>query len=366
MINVIKLDGTMVPFDVNKIINVILKAMNEVGIPDSGWAVNTSLEIQAQLFSTNTNVTVRDIHTYVENELMREHPNAARAYIDYRARRDIAREEGSALHKHIMGLINRTDEATLNENSNKDSRVLHTQRDLLAGLVCKHYGLNHILPKNVANGHIDGDIHFHDLDYSPFFPITNCCLVDLKFMFDNGFKMGAAEIETPNSITTAAAITAQIIAQVASSQYGGTTIGDIDVVLAPYVDKTYDKHMEAAIKWLPLGANYIQYADEMTERDVSSAMQGLLYEVNTLHTSNGQSPFVTFGFGLGDTWSAKLVQKWILKQQIKGLGKKNITPVFPKLVYAVKEGHNLNDGDPFYDIKQIAVECASKRMYPKR
>lgn len=362
MIKVIKRDGTRSEFDVNCIINAVLKAMNEVGVPDSGWAVNTALEIQSMLFAENKDVTVKDIHNYVEDSLMAAHPSVARAYIDHRARRDKAREEGSTLHKQIMGLIQRTDDNILNENSNKDSRVLHTQRDLLAGLVCKHYGLNHILPKHVAQGHLDGLIHYHDLDYSPFFPITNCCLVDLKFMLDTGFKMGAAEIETPNSITTATAITAQIIAQVASSQYGGTTIGDIDIVLAPYVEKTYQKHLQVAHDW---GISMcLDYATERTERDVKSAMQGLLYEVNTLHTSNGQSPFVTFGFGLGDTWSAKLIQKHILEQQSKGLGAKGITPVFPKLVYAVKKGHNFAEGDPFYDIKQQAVECAAKRMYP--
>ena len=362
MIKITKRDGVSAEFDVNLIINAIIKAMNDVGVVDSGWAVNAALEIQSQVFSQGGTFTVAEIQTYVEDALMKSHPDVARAYIGYRARRDKAREEGSNLHSQIMGLINRTDEGTLNENSNKDSRVLHTQRDLLAGLICKHYGLNHVLPEEVAKAHTDGSIHYHDLDYSPFFPISNCCLVDLKFMFDNGFKMGAAEIETPNSISTAAAITAQVIAQVASSQYGGTTIGDIDVVLAPYVTKSYNKNLKLAQIWGI--ANSEKYAMDRTEADVMSAMQGLLYEVNTLHTSNGQSPFVTFGFGVGDTWEAKMIQVGILKNQITGLGKKGITPVFPKLVFALKEGHNLAEGDAFYDVKQLALECAAKRMYP--
>ena len=362
MINVIKLDGSVVTFDVNKIINAIIKAMNEVGVPDSGWAVNTALEIQNTLFSRTDDITVKEIHTYVEDILMMEHPTVARAYIDFRARRDKAREEGSSLHEQIMGLINRTNTEVLDENANKDSRVLHTQRDLLAGIISKHYATQHILPQHIAKAHKDGVIHFHDLDYSPFFPITNCCLVDLKFMFDNGFKMGAADIETPKSITTAAALTAQIIAQVASSQYGGTTIGDIDTVLAPYVNMTYVKHCNDAMNWCI--ADEEAYATAMTERDVNSAMQGLLYEVNTLHTSNGQSPFVTFGFGMGTCEGSRLIQKGILENQIIGLGAKGITPVFPKLVFAVKEGINLNPDDINYDIKKIALDCASKRMYP--
>lgn len=361
MHKVIKRDGTKVSFDVNKIIEAIIKSMYDVKQIDDGWAVNTALEIQQQI---TEDVTVKDIHTYVENALMKAHPNVARAYIDFRSRRDKAREEDSSLHQQIMGLINRTNSEVLNENSNKDSRVLHTQRDLLAGLVCKHYGLNHVLPKHVAAAHIDGLIHYHDLDYSPFFPITNCCLVDLEFMLNSGFKMGAAEIETPNSITTATAITAQIIAQVASSQYGGTTIGDIDVVLARYVKKTYDKHFATGLEYNIGNGEPEDYAMVMTDRDVESAMQGLLYEVNTLHTSNGQSPFVTFGFGLGDTWESRLIQHHMLTQQMNGLGAKKITPVFPKLVYALKDGHNKVEGDPFYDIKQLAVECTAKRMYP--
>ncbi len=364
MIKVIKRDGTTAEFDVNRIINAIIGAMQDVNVTDTGWALNTALEIQTVVFSAGKDITVKEIHTYVEDVLMKENPSVARAYIDYRARRDKAREEDSSLHNQIMGLIQRTNTSVMNENSNKDSRVLHTQRDLLAGLVCKHYGLNHVLPQNISEAHQSGDIHYHDLDYSPFFPITNCCLVDLKFMFDNGFKMGAADIETPKSITTAAALTAQVIAQVSSSQYGGTTIGDIDVVLAPYVRASYMKHLKIAGEWLPDGDGHEAYADTMIEREVNDAMQSLLYEVNTLHTSNGQSPFVTFGFGLGDTWEARLIQKGILNNQIRGLGAKSVTPVFPKLVYAVREGHNLNKEDPFYDVKKLALDCATKMMYP--
>lgn len=359
MITVIKRDGREAEYRQVLIVKAIVKAMASVKVVDDGWAVCIAEEIESQLGSR---VTVKEIQTYIEDALMEHHPTVARAYIEYRHDRDKAREEDSTLHKRVMSLINRTDDTILNENSNKDSRVLHTQRDLLAGLVCKHYGLEHILPERVAKAHKDGDLHYHDLDYSPFFNITNCCLVDLDYMFTNGFKMGAADVESPKGITTAAALTAQVIAQVASSQYGGTTIGDIDLVLSPYVILTRDKHVADARKY---GIADIEgYVEELTVRDVDSAMQGLLYEVNTLHTSNGQSPFVTFGFGMGESWEARLIQQGILKNQIRGLGKRGSTPVFPKLVFAVKDGLNLKKGDPNYDIKQLALECAAKRMYP--
>lgn len=335
----------------------------DTGLKDRTLAVKVAREVRQIIGDLDLKtVSVSKIQDIVEDVLMKDNPEVARAYIDYRTRRDVAREEQTPLHNQIMGLIGGTNREVLDENANKDSRVLHTQRDLLAGIVAKHYGLKYILPRHVAAAHTSGDIHYHDLDYSPFFPITNCCLVDIKFMFENGFKMGNAEIEEPKSIATASALVAQIIAQVASSQYGGTTIGDIDIVLAPYVARSFTKHKNDAKTW---GVSNVQkYAMEMTERETHNAMQSLLYEVNTLHTSNGQSPFCTFGFGMGDTWESKLIQEGILENQRRGLGAKGITPVFPKLVFSVKEGHNVNPEDPFYDVMKLALDTASKRMYP--
>lgn len=190
----------------------------------------------------------------------------------------------------------------------------------------------------------------------------NCMLVDLDGMLKTGFKMGNAEIETPRSIATATAVTAQIIAQVASHIYGGTTINRIDEVLAPYVTASHAKHLETARRWKIADPEI--YARELTEKECDDAFQSLEYEVNTLHTSNGQTPFVTLGFGLGESWQSRLIQQSILRNRIRGLGKRRKTPVFPKLVFAIKEGLNRKPGDPNYDIKQLALECAAKRMYP--
>ncbi|GAM60131.1 ribonucleotide reductase [Vibrio ishigakensis] len=259
-------------------------------------------------------------------------------------------------------MIEQSNADLLNENANKDGKVIPTQRDLLAGIVAKHYAKTHILPRDIVQAHEQGDIHYHDLDYAPFFPMFNCMLIDLKGMLTHGFKMGNAEIDTPKSISTATAVTAQIIAQVASHIYGGTTINRIDEVLEPYVMCSYEKHLEVAREWDIHDPE--AFARARTEKECYDAFQSLEYEVNTLHTANGQTPFVTFGFGLGSSWGSKLIQQSILRNRIAGLGKNKKTAVFPKLVFAIKDGLNHKPNDPNYDIKQLALECASKRMYP--
>ncbi|MDU3076725.1 MAG: anaerobic ribonucleoside-triphosphate reductase [Mixta calida] len=290
------------------------------------------------------------------------YPQLARQYIEYRHDRDLAREQRGKLSKAIRGLVEQSDPALLHENANKDSKVIPTQRDLLAGIVAKHYAQQYMLPRDVVRAHQRGEIHYHDLDYAPFFPMFNCMLIDLKGMLTNGFKMGNAEIEPPKSIATATAVTAQIIAQVASHIYGGTTINRIDEILAPFVEASYEKHLAVAQEWQI--AESERYARERTEKECFDAFQSLEYEVNTLHTANGQTPFVTFGFGLGTSWAARLIQQSILRNRIAGLGKNRKTAVFPKLVFAIREGLNRRPGDVNYDIKQLALECASKRMYP--
>jgi ribonucleoside-triphosphate reductase (formate) len=265
------------------------------------------------------------------------------------------------IESDIQGLITRSNKDLLNENANKDSRVFPTQRDLMAGIVSKHIA-RQVIPVSILDAHEKGLIHFHDIDYSPALPFTNCCLVDLKGMLENGFKLGNAQIETPKSIGVATAIMAQITAQVASHQYGGTTFANVDKVLAPYVEMTYQKHVKEARKYQVNDVK--EYATEKTKKDVFDAFQAYEYEVNTLFSSNGQTPFVTITFGTGISWEEKLIQQSILKNRIKGLGRDGITPIFPKLVMFVEEGVNLRPEDPNYDIKQLALECASKRMYP--
>ena len=183
-------------------------------------------------------------------------------------------------------------------------------------------------------------------------------------MFENGFKIGNAEVESPRSIQTAAAQMAQIIANVASSQYGGTSANRVDEVLAPYAEINLRKHRRIASEWISDLTKQEEYAITQTKKDIYDAMQSLEYEINTLYTSQGQTPFTTLGFGLGTTWIEREIQKAILQVRIKGIGAEKRTAIFPKLVFTLKRGVNLMSVDPNYDIKQLAIECATKRMYP--
>ncbi|MDG2950363.1 anaerobic ribonucleoside-triphosphate reductase [Exercitatus varius] len=361
---VIKRDGSRSSFEIQRIINAIKKAAKAVDVQDERYYHQIGQQACDEIFEHYQNeIDISHIQRIVENKLMASsYPQVARAYIEYRHDRDSAREKRSKLTKEIEGLIEQTNMAVLNENANKDSKVIPTQRDLLAGIVAKHYAKQYLLPKDVVDAHERGEIHYHDLDYAPFFPMFNCMLVDLKGMLTKGFKMGNAEIEPPKSIGTATAVTAQIIAQVASHIYGGTTINRIDEVLAPYVQLSYEKLLKIAEEWQIPDAE--GFAKARIEKECFDAFQSLEYEVNTLHTANGQTPFVTFGFGLGTGWQECLIQKSILRNRIRGLGKNHKTPVFPKLVFTIKKGVNQSPADPNYDIKKLALECASKRMYP--
>ncbi|BES53219.1 anaerobic ribonucleoside-triphosphate reductase [Aeromonas phage phiWae14] len=356
-----KRDGRVVAFDQSFIETAISNSLKSINITDPTFPHHATEAVVRKLIGRNT-VTIEEIQRVVEDTLMRSrYPAVARAYIEYRYDRDVARDMNSDMTKRIVGLMKQEDEGIMNENANKDAKVIPTQRDLVAGIVSKHFA-KHYLPTEVLQAHEAGFIHFHDLDYSPFFPMFNCMLIDLNGMLERGFRMGNAQIETPKSIATAAAVTAQIIAQVASHIYGGNTINRIDEALAPYVKMTHEKHLDEARYWkIP---DQKQYAIEKTRKAVYDAMQSLEYEVNTLHSANGQTPFCTFGFGLGTSWESELIQEAILKVRMKGLGKEGITPVFPKLVFALKDGHNLKAGDPLYRIKQMALECSTKRMYP--
>lgn len=359
---VIKRDGCRTGFDAQRIEQAVVAAARAAEVEDAAWCAQVAERVALRL-ADRPEVDIREIQCAVEETLMAgPYPQLARAYIEYRHDRDVARDRQSQLHHAIRGLVDQTNAALLNENANKDSKVIPTQRDLLAGIVAKHYAQQQILPRDVVLAHERGEIHYHDLDYSPFFPMFNCMLIDLKGMLTNGFKMGNAEIEPPKSIATATAVTAQIIAQVASHIYGGTTINRIDEVLAPFVEQSYARHLAIAEQWQIPQAE--QYARQRTEKECYDAFQSLEYEVNTLHTANGQTPFVTFGFGLGTDWAARLIQQSILLNRLAGLGKNRKTAVFPKLVFSIREGVNRRAGDVNYDIKQLALECASKRMYP--
>ncbi|MGX7051145.1 anaerobic ribonucleoside-triphosphate reductase [Leuconostoc palmae] len=261
-----------------------------------------------------------------------------------------------------IGQLISHEEDIMHENANKDAEVFNTFRDLTAGMVGKSLGLK-MLPERVAKAHLRGDIHWHDLDYSPLSPMTNCCLVDFKHMFEYGYKMGNAYVDTPKSIGTATAQMAQIIANIASCQYGGISINRADELLAPYAAMNYKKYLKQSKEYMP-ESQQKKFATEQTKKDIYNAMEALEYEINTLSSAQGQTPFTTLAFGLGTDWLSRTIQKAILNIRIKGIGPEHRTAIFPKLVFSLKKGTNLDSGDPNYDIKKLAIECATKRMYP--
>ncbi|WP_084282431.1 anaerobic ribonucleoside-triphosphate reductase [Deefgea rivuli] len=371
MLKVIKRDGAKAAFEASKIYDACRRAATAAKYAEPellAEQITTYVENEcrrlneADLFNkTPSLLDIPTIQQLVENALMHDYPEVARTYIQYRFERDRIRAQGSELHAKLMGLVNKTDIDATTENANKDANVFPVMRDLMAGIVSKQFAST-FLPKDILEAHNSGDIHFHDLDYSPFLPFTNCCLVDLKGMLRDGFRLGNAKIESPKSVGVACAVTAQIIAQVASHQYGGTTIPNIDQTLAPYVLKSYEKNLAVAHEYGI--AEPERYAKERTEKEAYDGIQACEYEINTLFSSNGQQPFVTFSFGMGTSWAERIIQQSILRVRIKGLGKEGTTPVFPKLVFFIDEGINLKPADPNYDIKQLALECTSKRMYP--
>lgn len=352
-----KNDGYQMPFGLYKIIH-ILQQMN----------ISTSDQelILAQLadsWAGQDQVTTAEIrHTLLA--VLREQGlnDAADQYLTVRHQQLADWEVQTSPEKRLARLQSK-DPTLVHENANKDSNVFNTQRDLTAGTVGKTLGLK-MMPEHVAKAHLRGDIHWHDLDYTPWSPMTNCCLIDFKEMLTNGFKIGNAEVESPKSIQTATAQMAQIIANVASSQYGGCSADRIDEVLEPFALRNYEKHLRESAEFIDDPVKQERFAKKRTKKDIYDAMQGLEYEINTLFSSQGQTPFTTLGFGLGTSWIAREIQKSILRIRIAGLGREKRTAIFPKLVFTIKRGLNLQPGDPNYDIKQLAVECATKRMYP--
>ena len=365
---VLKRDGRTLEFDHARIRAALAKAFVEVHgklTPLADHALTDLVaRIDREIAERFTDaVKIYEIQNVVEHILLesREY-DVAQAYISYRVQRDFARSKTTDINHSIIQLIDK-ESAVVHENANKDSDVFNTQRDLTAGAVGKAIGLR-MLPPHVANAHQKGDIHYHDLDYHPYAPMTNCCLIDFGTMLAEGFRIGNAQVDPPRSIGTATAQISQIIANVSSSQYGGCSANRIDELLAPYAAKNFAKHLAEAERWIAEESRWLPYAEEKTRKDIYDAMQSLEYEINTLFTSNGQTPFTTLGFGLGSGWLEREIQRAILEIRIGGLGGERRTAIFPKLIFTVRRGLNLEPGDPNYDIKQLAVECATKRMYP--
>lgn len=359
---ILKRDGSVQEFDVKKIEMAVMKAMIASGsqeIDASNEAFAIGVEIEA-IAGGDEMISVAEIHTLVENALMDRCQNdAARAYIEYRKTRDNNREAQGKLYKDVQGFLDQTCDEFTKENANKPTKLVHTHRDLLAGILSKHMAVTQILPEKIAKAHTDGFMHVHDLDYIVS-PLTNCCLINYPDMLEHGFTIGNATIESPQSINVAATILSQISAAVSGSQYGGQTFSHVDRYLVPYVEKTHKKNVEFCNKH---GLKE-DVAKEMTEKAVFDAMQTFMYQINTLTSTNGQTPFVTISLGLDTSEFGRMITRNYLKVHKAGLGKDHVTPVFPKVLFFLEEGVNMKPGDPNYDLKRLALECSADRIYP--
>lgn len=363
MIDVIKRDGSLESWNPSKIQSAVARAI--VNHENTEKAVSNAVSRIESSFSNRVDVeTIQDI---VEQELgANGNIDTLRNYAHYRAERSNVRSVNAIL----SDIYQKHNSTILNENANIDGETNCAKRDFIASEICKQWALTRFLPKEIADAHIRGDIYIHDLGFSPAGGYINCCLVNVKDMLENGFTMGTAHITTPKSIRVATNVVAQIITAVSSQNYGGTTVNRIDEVLAPYVEKSYNTHLNNVRNdFAETGVSLSEEQQEKlamkkTEKECEDAFQQLEYSINCSHNSHAQVPFVTLGFGLGESKWAKMIQKWILNTRIKGLGKERKTAIFPKLVFALKRGLNLNPDDPNYDIKQLALKCSARRMYP--
>ena len=370
---IIKRDGTEADFNTEKIRNTITRANAEVEGQNRMSAIGidiTTRMVVRQLEKFNRAVEVEEIQEIVETELMVAKAfEVAKCYIRYRYDHKLKRE--SDTDKKILSLVEYNNEAVKQENSNKDPEIIPTQRDYIAGEISKDITMRKLLPESVVKAHNEGLIHFHDSDY--FIQHShNCCLVNLEDMLQNGTVISGTLIEKPHTFSTACNIATQIIAQVASSQYGGQSISLAH--LAPFVDDTRQRFRK---KYKDLWdymdkSDYDMFIERMVSEDITKGVQIIQYQVVTLMTTNGQAPFITVYMNINEAKNdqerkdlAAIIEE-TLKQRIQGV--KNevgvwITPAFPKLIYALDENNVYPDSEYFY-LTEIAAQCTAKRMVP--
>lgn len=383
MIKVIKRDCSEIQFDKNKISKAIFKAMkNGSGIIKPKIADDIATEIEQYCIDNQLdNIDISDIESMVYDKLISKKQRlTAKAYEGYRRIREFQRENVNTTDEEIEELLTGTSEYWMNENSNKDEKLVTTQRDYMAGIVSKDMSRRYLLTPEIVQAHDEGIIHFHDVDYFGQKTLHNCDLIDLEDMLQNGTVISGTLIEKPHSFSTACNIATQIIAQVASSQYGGQTITLSH--LAPFVDvsrKKIREEVEEELNYINGGGIYkdqLSTIDEITEsrlaKEVKKGVQTIQYQVVTLMTTNGQAPFLSVNMYLNEVKDEQtkadlaLIIEEVLKQRIQGVKNEQgvwITPAFPKLLY-VLEDDNIHEGDKYWYLTKLAAQCTAKRMVP--
>ena len=367
---VIKRDGTVVDYDRSKIVIAIEKANAEVPEAERMDRADIDAIIDGIEAQKRQRILVEDIQDLVEQGLVAKNKfHLAKTYIIYRYNRALVRKANTT-DESILSLLRNENKELAEENSNKNTMVAATQRDYIAGEVSRDLTRRILLPEHISKAHDEGAIHFHDADYFVQ-PIFNCCLINIGDMLDNGTVMNGKLIESPKSFQVACTVTTQIIACVASNQYGGQSV-DMSH-LGKYLRKSkekFRKHITYECAGQVDDATIERLVNDRLKDELKSGVQTIQYQINTLMTTNGQSPFVTLFLNLQEDdpyieENAMIIEE-VLRQRLEGIKNEKgvyITPAFPKLVYVLDE-HNCLKGGKYDYITELAVKCSAKRMYP--
>lgn len=377
MQNVTKRDGTVVAFDRQKIVTAIEKAMNDT---PAGVDEELAERIADSVQSIKEDKAVEEIQDLVEDNLMdSDRKDVARAYIIYRdahAKRRDATADQMRRYKEIRNLVIGEDEESKKENSNKDTRIIPTMRDYMAGFTCRELATEVVFPKDLSDAHKAGLIHIHDTDYSPVMPMFNCDLINIEDMLQNGTVISKTLIEKPKSFRTACTVLTQIITQVASCQYGGNTISLAHI--SPFIDVSRQKlRKEVENEWKSIGLflstkEVNEIAEKRLRDEVKDGVQTIQYQLITMSTTNGQAPFTSMFMYLDEVPDgqprkdlAMLIEE-VLRQRIQGVKNEQgvyVTTAFPKLLYCLDED-NIHDDSEYWYLTKLAAECSAKRLVP--
>lgn len=366
---VIKRDCTSDNFNKEKIYKAILKAMPFGEGEKPHIAKNIANDIENKLNNTGKEeVEIYDIEKMVFDELIKhKQKNTARAYEGYRQVREYQRYVQNSTDNDILTLLSNDNEELNEENSNKNAKLETTIRDYMAGTLSKDISKRYLLPPDIIQAHEDGIIHFHDMDYYAQH-ISNCCLVNLDDMLQNGTCINGVKIDKPHRFLTACTIATQIITAVASSQYGGTSITLTH--LAPFVKDSYNVYYK---KYIDNGLNEEQsnkLAEYDTKKEIKDGVQTFNYQINSMSTTNGQSPFISVFMYLGETQEYKkelaMIIEEFIKQRIEGMKNRigvPVTQAFPKLLYVLEED-NIREDSPYWYLTVLSAKCSAKRLVP--
>lgn len=375
MIKVIKRDGQLVDYNKQKIVDAIEKANKEVDKSEQATRQEINEIIEGIESLGMSEISVEDIQDIIEKSLMElDRQELSKKYIIYRYKRELVRKANTT-DKTIKELIDGESEYWNTENSNKNARVVTTQRDYIAGITSTDITRRFLLPEDIVKAHDEGIIHFHDADYFAQNALHNCELINLNDMLQNGTMINNVMIEKPHKFITAATIATQIITAVTSSSYGGATISLTH--LAPFVRDSYEKYLKEVreeLKTVDIGNNKDDLVEEIamkrTKKEIEAGVQTFNYQVNSMTNTNGQAPFLSVCMYLGETDEYKeelaMIIEEFLKQRILGFKNEKgvyITPAFPKLLYVLEED-NIHEDSKYWYLTELAAKCTAKRLVP--